>query len=120
MVIKMPWKYDGQTFENADEMTDYVRENLDVMDDLDLENYLNDEYRASQMFDIMRDCLRGEGSGYNYNEKVASALSREYYGLMEEAEAKLWEAKSNDTDPVEGQDWEFDGEVFEWVEEEEE
>lgn len=116
------WTYDNQEFEDKEDVIEYVGENLEVMDELDLERYLDETYTAHEVYGLMRDCLDYDVRQYGSNGRnaVADDLFRTYYGIYEEAERATWEKKASTPEPIEGQDWEFDGELFKWVDDPEE
>lgn len=97
------WTYDGEGhYETLDEMWDYIRENKQYFDELDFERWIDDNYRASQIAWMLKD------------EKYSEAIMLD---LMDEFEKDVW-FPENVCEPVEGQDCDYNGFIFEWMDEE--
>ena len=100
MIPEGHWEYRGETFEDEQEMAQYVVDNESYTDPFDFERWLDDHYDASDILHMLRE--------NDYCDSVLIGLEDDY------AEWRVDEA-----DPAEpGKDYVFDGFVFEWVSDE--
>ena len=96
------WEYEGETFEDEQEMAQYVVDNESYSDPIDFERWLDDHYDASDIIQMLRE--------NDYCDSVIIDLEDDYN------EWRVDEAESAEP----GEDYEFDGYTFKWVEDAEE
>lgn len=99
------WTYDdtGIECEDLDDMWEYIRDHEYYSDEIDMERWLDDHYHASQIWWRLKDESAGQV----------------YIDLIDEFEEDVWWPSAQD-DPVEGEDYDYNGFLFKWVETEEE
>lgn len=99
------WTYEdtGCELHGKDEMWEYIRDHEYYADDIDFERWVDDNYRASQIIWRVKEM-----------KDAADAV----LDLWDEFEEEVW--YRNIDDPVEGEDFDYNGFIFKWVEEEEE
>lgn len=98
------WTYDGEGhYETLEEMWEYIRDNEYYSDELDFERWIDENYRASQIAWMLKD------------EKYSEAVLLD---LMDQFEEEIYSPKNMD-DPIEGEDYDYNGFTFEWVDEDE-
>lgn len=95
---------------DKEEMTEYLRDNCTTVDDVDFERWLDEEYRASQIVWMFRDGMFRDGTFCTASRRE-EAIIMDLWDECEEA----WIDEAGD--PVEGEDFDFNGYVFEWMEE---
>lgn len=97
------WTYNGEGhYETLDEMWDYIRDYEQYFDELDFERWIDGNYCASQIAWKLKD------------EKYSEAIMLD---LMDEFEEDVWSPNHVD-DLIEGKDYDYNGFIFEWVDEE--
>lgn len=96
------WEYEGKTFEDEQEMAQYVVDNESYIDPLDFERWLDERYDASDIIQMLRET--------RFCDSVLIDLEDDYC-----------EWRVDEAEPAEpGKDYEFGGFTFKWIEDEEE
>ena len=94
----------GYEFEGEDAKHDMFEQILEegILDEVDFERYLNDTYTAAQIVFSMRDFESADDAWINYWDCFTDSC---------------WHEAG---EPVEGEDFDFCGVRFKWIEDEEE
>lgn len=99
------WTYNGEGhYETLEEMWEYISENEYYLDEVDFERWIDENYRATQIVWMLKD--------HTYSENLSLELLDEY-------EDDTWSPAHMD-DPIEGENYDYNGFEFEWVDEEDE
>lgn len=97
---------DSEHIHNKAEMKEYITSYEDCDEVVPIEKWLNDNYSASDVFDMIKD-VNDEMEVY----KLIDVIWERYY-------KEVW--YDNIDNPVKGKDFDYNGYLFIWVDEEDE
>ncbi len=100
------WMYDNEEFTTKQDMWEYLRDTQYCYDTIDIERWVNDVYAASQILWKFRDALE---DGHSIDTVMLD--------IYDEYEQDEWWDEVGD--PEEGEDFDYNGFLFKWVDEEE-